>query len=151
MFRNILLVLISLNVLAQTSSSSYRPAYVWDRTRGQGKLWLSWSPERRLGFTQGYLWAYHKGFREACVVYFDTSPPPTIILGEETPLQKCNVRELHYPYIFDHNEAKITAYYEKYPSDVDLPITWLFQAFSDSENKTPEEIHSAWAHSHNHP
>jgi hypothetical protein len=48
-------------------------------------------------------------------------------------------------------EAAVTAYYEKYPSDVDLPITWLFLAFSDQEHKSPEEIHRAWSDHHHHP
>ena len=152
MFRNILLsVLVSLSVVPQTSSSRYHPDYAWDRTGGQGKLWLSWNPERREGFTYGYLWAYHKAFSAACLAYFDASPPPTMTLNlADSPLQRCKLREPDYSKGPDYYEAAITAFYEKYPSDADLPISWLFLAFSDSENKTPEQIHSAWAR-HAHP
>lgn len=154
MFRKILLlalVLASLDALSQTSSSQYHPDYVWDRTGGQGKLWLSWSPERRLGFTEGYIWAYQRGFSDACVAYFDASPPPKMTLDlADSPLQKCKLREPSYSKVHGYYEAAVTAYYEKYHSNVDLPIPWLFLAFSDSENKGPEEIHRAWS-KHEHP
>lgn len=147
MFRNMLLViLVWLTVQPQTSPSQYHPAYVWDRTGGQGNLWLSWSPERRLGFTEGYIWAYQRGFSDACVAYFDASPPLTMTLDlANSPLQKCKLRQPSWAKAHDDYQKAVTAYYEKYPSDVDLPIPWLFLAFSDSENKKPEEIHRAWA------
>ncbi len=151
MFRNILLVLASLGILCQSSSSQYHPDYVWDRTGGQGKLWLSWSPERRQGFAYGYLWAYHKAFRAACAAYFNASPPPEMTLNlADSPLQKCNLREPDYSKGPDYYQTAITAFYEKYPTDTDVPIAWLFLAFSDSENKSPEQIHRAWA-KHDHP
>jgi hypothetical protein len=151
MLRNVLWVLVSLNVLFQTSPSQYHPDYIWDRTGGQGKLWLSWSPERRQGFSRGYLWAYHVGFRQACVAYFEANPPEGFhTLLEDSPDHKCMLRELHYSKGPDDYAAQVTTFYEKYPADVDLPIAWLFQAFSDSENKGPEEIHRAWS-KHAHP
>lgn len=151
MFRTILLF-VSLGVLLQGWPPNYHPNYVWDRTGGQGKLWLSWSPERRQGFSGGYLWAYDVGFRQACLAYFTASPPKSMTLDlKDSPLQKCAVRELQYSKGPDRYAALITDYYEKYPDDVDLPITWLFQAFSEQENKSPEEIHRAWSNHHHHP
>lgn len=150
MVRNILLVLASVGVLLQTPPPQYHPNYVWDRTGGQGKVWLSWSPERRQGFVEGYGSGYDSGYGQACLVYFTVSPARPMHLGEDTSLQKCKERELGYSKGVDYYAGQITAYYEKYPTNVDLPIVWLFQAFSDSENKSLEEIHQAWTR-HEHP
>ena len=151
MFRNIILAVVSVGLLSQIPLSKYHPDYVWDRTRGEGKLWLSWTPERRLGFTEGYIWAYQNGFSNGCVAYFEASPPPHMTLDlSESPLQKCKLREPGYSKAHSYYEEEVTAYYKKYPGDVDFPIPWLFLAFSDSENKSLEEIHRAWA-KHDHP
>jgi len=144
MHRNWLRILLLL-VVCQASSGQYHPPYVVQRTRGDGKLWLGWNLERRQGFAQGYLWAYGPTFQRACLAYYDATPPETSTLDlDQSPLQKCMLGRLNYSKPADYYEAQITAYYKRYPTDVDLPIVWLFQAFSDSENKTPEHMHSAW-------
>ncbi len=150
MLRKALRFLVLLAV-CQVSSGQYHPPYMRDPTPGQGKLWLSWSVERRRGFTLGYLWGYGPAFRQACVAYFHANPPKTMTLDlTQSPLQKCMLCRLNYSKSADYYEAQITAYYKRYPTDLDLPIIWLFQAFCDSENKTPEQMHSAWAR-HTHP
>jgi hypothetical protein len=108
--------------------------------RGEGRLWLSWSPERRQGFTYGYLWSYHQAYTQACIVADELNPGN----GFDLHVQHCFDRELSYPQKLDYYETKITTYYKQHPTDLDLPIDWLFLAFSDSENKSAEEIHSAW-------
>jgi len=145
MLRKAFQVLLLL-VFCEASSGQYHPPYVHDPTPAEGKLWLSWSLERRQGFTRGYLWAYGATFSQACVAYFDASPPKAMTLDlAQSPLQKCMLRELNYSKDPDYYETQITAYYRRYPTDLDVPIIWLFQAFCDSENKTPEQMHSAWA------
>jgi hypothetical protein len=146
-----ILMFLALRVLAQGWPSNYHPYYVWDRMGGQGSLWLSWTPERRLGFAEGFLWAYQEGFDNACQAYFNATPPDTTTAKfEDSALHKCFVRRPNYTKDPDYYAAQITAYYERYPEDVDLPIRWLFLAFSDQEHKTPEEIHRHWA-KHEHP
>ena len=150
--RNVLRALVSFGLLLQTPYSQvppgYHPHYVHERMRGEGKLWLGWSPEERVGFTRGYLWSYHMAYGQACLVSFELAPaqPSELRSLEDSPLQQCMLRELHYSKHSDYYTAKITAFYQKYPTDLDVPIPWLFLAFSDSENKTPEQIHLAWAH-----
>jgi hypothetical protein len=85
------------------------------------------------------------------LAYFNASPPTWMTLDlAKSPLQKCNLRCARYSKDYLFYEAAITAYYEKYRGDVDLPIRWLFLAFCDQEHKTPEEIHRAWS-KHRHP
>ena len=147
----LLLALASVNAHSQGPPPGYHPTYVWDRAGGQGKLWLSWSADERHGFTAGYVWGYQRGFTEACLAYSEANPPAKTTLDlADSPLQKCNLRKPTYSHSAKQYEEAITSYYTKYPSDVDLPIPWLFLAFSDSEHKTAEEVHRAWT-KHTHP
>jgi hypothetical protein len=149
--RSALVLTLLIGFFGQTSARQSPPSYVLDRTAGQGKLWLGWMPAERQSFILGYLWAYHSGFTSGCRVYFDANPPKTLGSVEQSPLQRCMLQELHYSREASSYEREITGFYEKFPSDSDVPISWLFQAFSDSEHKAPNEIHSAWSHGHSHP
>jgi hypothetical protein len=125
--------------------------YEIDRTPGQGKMWLSWSKPERQRFILGYLWAYHSGFSSGCVTYFDNGSTQISLNVEASPLQKCKLHELAYSKNASFYENAITKYYEKYPTDLDLPLSWLMQAFSDTENKSASEVHAAWNRGHSHP
>ena len=148
MFRKTLLLLLffaSVPVLCQGPPPRYHRPYVWDRRGGQGKEWLNWSRERRRGYAYGYLTGYHVAFGAACVAYADASPPATLPADlEDVPEQKCIERRPNYNHGTDYYEEAITNYYKKYPSDLDLPTAWLFLGFSESEHKSPEDMHRAW-------
>jgi hypothetical protein len=147
---SLLLILLACLLFQDVTKQSH-PDYVLDRTPAQGKLWLGWAPAERERFVLGYLWAYHLGFTSACRDYFESSPPPTLSSTENSPLQKCMLQELHYSEDVKHYVRRITSFYERFPGDTDLPLSWILQALSDSEGKTPDEIHAAWSRGHEHP
>ncbi len=134
-----------------SSSSNGSGQYQIDRTLGQGKMWLRWTRPERQRFVLGYLWAYHSGFSSGCVTCFESSSTQISTNVETSPLQKCKLQELTYSKDAAYYENEITKYYRANPADYDLPLSWLMQAFSDSENKSPAEIHAAWMRGHSHP
>jgi hypothetical protein len=138
-------------LLLQTSPTPRHPNYVLDRTPAQGKRWLSWSPDERQRFILGYLWAYHSGFSAACRDYFEISQQKSIGGKTDDLLQECKLQELQYSKDITYYERSITDYYKEFTDDTDLPLAWIIQAFSDSEQKTPADIHAAWSHGHAHP
>jgi hypothetical protein len=138
-------------LLLVPSSSMSETQYPVDRTPGQGKMWLGWSSPERERFILGYLWAYHSGFSSGCVTYFDSNSARISADVETSPLQKCKLQELAYSKDASYYEREVTKYYETYPKDSDLPLSWLLLAFSDTENKSATETHAAWARGHSHP
>ena len=114
-----------------------------------GRTWVNWTSDQQHTFLIGYLEGYHLGFGSACVADFDASPQTTFKLND-SPLQKCKTQELSFSKGLNLAE-EMTTFYKKFPTDVELPIAWLVQAFSDSEHKTLEEVHTAWANGHSHP
>jgi hypothetical protein len=135
----------------QTATMQKQADYVHDRTAGEGKLWLSWTPDEREKFLFGYLKGYGAGFPSGCRRYFAANPPKVISGLSDSPLQSCMLQELSFSKKAADYESQITAFYKSFPVDADLPISWLVQAFSDSERKTPDEIHEAWSHGNAHP
>ena len=148
MFRKSLLLLLlfaSVQVFSQDPLSQHHPAYAWDRIPGQGKEWLSRSREFRRGYAYGYLTAYRLAFSEGCRQYSLVVPPEKMPEGtERSSMNRCVDSEPLYDQVTGYYEEAITAYYKKYPGDVDLPTAWLFLGFSKSEHKSPEEMHKAW-------
>lgn len=145
-----LLVIVFLVALLSSSSRS-SGQYQTERTAGQGKMWLNWSIPKRQGFVLGYLWGYHSGFSSGCVTYFDSSSTQISTNLETSPLQKCKLQELTYSRDASYYENEITKYYRANPTDYDVPLSWLMQAFSDTENKSAADIHAAWMRGHSHP
>lgn len=138
-------------LLLQSGAKQNHPNYVLDRTPAQGKLWLSWSTSEREKFILGYLWAYHRGFSSACQDYFEASPPKTLDNVKNSPLQKCMLQELHYSQSVTYYERRITGFYGKFPDAADESLSWLIQAFSDSEGQTDDELLAARSRGHAHP
>jgi len=134
----------------ESATIRQRPDYVHDRTAGQGKVWLAWAPSERERFLFGYLQGYNAGFASGCRKYFDANPPVSINL-KDSPLQACMLQRPQYSKDIKEYTSQITSYYQEFPGDKDVPIVWLLQAFSDSENKTLQEIHKAWSEGHSHP
>lgn len=150
MLKKSFLLLFSCTLLAQATGSQFHPRYISEKRPGQGKLWLDLPPERRLGFVEGYTFAYHKAHHQACLFAYDLNPGPPLKLGDKSLLQQCNDTDLQFSKSLEYYESQITSFYEKYPTDIDVPLAWLFQALSDSEHKSLEEIHQAWKN-HTHP
>ena len=146
----LLIAVVTAALLVQAPNESHAN-YVLDRTPIQGKTWMSWSEPERERFLLGYLQAYHLGFTSACRNYFEGAPPKTLTSLETSPLQKCMLQELHYSASVTQYERQITDFYNRFPDAHEEPLSWLIQAFSDSERKTPEEIHAAWSRGHAHP
>lgn len=151
MSRYILLAVLTCTVCLQASGPQARPYYFHDRSVGEGQLWLSWIESQRESFVFGYLRGYQTGFTSACLVYSEAAPKNDILDLNHSPLQKCKLQQLVFSKTPNQYAQQITIFYEKYPSDGDVPVFWLIQAFSDSEKKTAEEVHAAWSNQHGHP
>jgi hypothetical protein len=125
--------------------------YPIPRTSGEGHTWLGWNAERRESFVAGFLSAYKLVFRTGCLEYSFADPPKDALDLDKSPLQHCMLQQLSFSKLPDDYAREITSFYERYPSDSNIPTSWLILAFSDSENKTFEQVHAAWTNGHASP
>jgi hypothetical protein len=136
---------------AQTLAPKKDVIYPVPRTSGEGRAWLGWNAEQRERFVAGFLSAYEIAFRSGCLEYSFADPPKDALDLDKSPLQKCMLQQLSFSRLPDYYEHEITSFYEKFPSDSDIPTSWLILALSDSENKTLEQVHVAWTNGHASP
>jgi hypothetical protein len=149
------ILLLSLSLIAssfQDSPPKGHAQYSHYTSTLDGRTWVNWTSNQRQTFVTGYLEGYNLGFGAACIADFDALPQKLTGLNlADSPLQKCMTQQLQFSKGSSHYAEEITTFYEKFTSDAELPVAWLVQAFSDSEHKTLEEVHTAWANGHSHP
>jgi hypothetical protein len=150
-FKKLFLGVSLLALTAQNPVVEKDVRYPIPRSTGEGQRWLSWSADQRQSFISGFLTGYTVGFRTGCTEYSFADPPKDGLDLNKSPLQKCMIQELDYSKMPKDYAIRITAFYERYPADADVPTTWLVLALSDSEHKSFEEIHTAWADGHRSP
>lgn len=151
MAKNVLLTILLCSFCLQDSAIQKHPRYEHDRTGGQGRMWLGWSAQQQHSFVFGYLHGYQLGFNSACLAYFEATPPKTGFNLGNSPLQKCKLQQLDFSKDVEYYAEQISTFYKRIPADDGVPVSWLIQAFSDSESKTLEEIDAAWSNHHSHP
>ncbi len=145
MTKHFVLVAMFTVLAAQTLAPRKKDViYPTPRTSGEGRIWLGWNAEQRVSFVTGFLSAYAIAFRSGCLEYSFADPPKDALDLNKSPLQKCMLQQLSFSKLPDNYAREIASYYEQFPSDIDLPTSWLILAFSDSENKSFEHIHEAW-------
>jgi hypothetical protein len=119
----VLLAIISL-LAAQTLAPNKKDAiYPITRTSGEGHTWLGWNAEQRVNFVTGFLSAYAIAFRSGCLEYSFADPPKDALDLNKSPLQKCMLQQLSFSKLPDNYAREITSYYERFPSDSDLPTS----------------------------
>lgn len=151
MFRKLILSATFLTLTLQNPVSQKHARYPIARSTGDGQRWLSWSADQRQTFISGFLAGYALGFRTGCTEYSFADPPPDALDLSKSPLQKCMLQQLDYSKMPKDYAGQISTFYERYPSDLNVPTTWIVLALSDSENKSLDEIHAAWADGHRSP
>jgi hypothetical protein len=152
MTRHLIAVAIIFSLSAQTLAPKKKDViYPIPKTSGEGHTWMGWNSERRENFVIGFLSAYQIAFRTGCLEYSFADPPKDALDLEKSPLQKCMLQQLSFSKLPEYYAREITSFYERYPSDSDVPTSWLILAFSDSENKTFEQVHAGWTSGHASP
>jgi hypothetical protein len=121
--------------------------YPNDRTGDDGKLWLGWDHAKRQGYVLGYVYGQTRGYRDGCLAFEDAARSNSELNLKTSPLQKCMSKEPQYPKDADHYEAQITAFYEQYPTDRNMPLGEIFRLLSDGRANTLDEIHQSF-HDH---
>ena len=121
----------------------------------RGGEWLSWSPEQRTTYVNGFLMGYATGSHEACDLgdqIFEVGKQHR--LGDEhhpseLPSARCLAR------IDKYSSAKttdsgidygpytdtITEFYRKYPEYQGVPFFKLLKSLSDSKVRTADELY----------
>jgi hypothetical protein len=151
MHKMLIVTMLCFLFFAQASVSKKDVIYPEPRTSGEGQLWLAWNPQQRQNFVSGFLEAYAVGFRAGCLQYSFADPSGEVLDLNKSPLQKCMLQQLSFGKPANAYAEAITSFYNRFPTDSDVPNAWLILAFSDSENKTPEQIDVAWREGHRHP
>jgi len=121
------------------------------KTSGEGRTWLGWNAEQRVNFVAGFLSAYQIAFPAGCLEYSFAEPLKNALDLDKSPLQKCMLQQLSFSNLPDNYAREITSFYERFPSDSDIPASWLILASSDAENKLLDQVHAAWASGHASP
>jgi hypothetical protein len=114
----------------------------------QGAAWVRWDRSARIGFVRGYLSGIHVGYRDGCFLSNDKNASPTALRSTlDSPFAQCLDKALRFSKEPDYYETEVSRFYLTYKSDIGLPLDELLRFLSDSENKTPEEIHEWFASS----
>jgi hypothetical protein len=145
MITKIAVVILLLSPHLQTLTAQRHMGYPIERSPGQGTLWLSLTEPQKQQFVLGYLKGFQLGFRSGCITYFDVNPPKAFSL-DKSPLERCTTEQLSYSNGVEYYTNQITAFYKRYPGDGDVSLPWLLRAFSDSEQKTLQDIDAMGSH-----
>jgi hypothetical protein len=156
MTRIALLLSILLFSLSCSSKPDYSPnpkyrttRFPATRTDSEAKLWLHWSSSERLAFIRGFAVGYQQAHSEVCPVA--TSSPEDS--RQQTSQARCgeqSVKAQRLPdsvnALFFDNELKeysdsMTAFYESYEQDDDVPIMELLQSIV-FQRETPLQVHN---------
>lgn len=145
MARSLSLVLALLFVVIPDSQSQEPRIRTLGTGFSQGRVWLEWTRASRIGFVRGYLAGVHTGCRDACFTATNTKPS----FGPVGPdsLSKCLGTCPRFSGSPEYYEARITAFFSTYKSDVGMPVDEVLRLLSDSENRSLDQIHELYVSS----
>ena len=110
------------------------------RTVSEAKVWLYWSDSQRIAFVRGFVIGYREGNGDGCRMAMDATAAQSAC--------KERMERLPGPFsalVFDDKvtgySKAMTAFYERYPEDDDVPITFLLEWLA-LDQKTPAQVHS---------
>ena len=106
------------------------------RTVSEAKVWLHWSAAERIAFVRGFVIGYEQACREAA-----TTSDSQFSCSERAKRLPPSFSAL----VFDHQVGEysksMTAFYEAYPEDDDVPITELLESLAFNQ-ETPVQVHN---------
>ena len=105
----------------------------------EGKIWLSWRRDARLGFVRGYLTGIKIGYMDGCFAASNDQPSPATRNPVDSQLGRCFSKSLRFSDTPEYYETEITRFFTTYKSDLSLPLDEVFRLLS--EGKTPDQIH----------
>jgi len=110
------------------------------RTSRDGEIWIKWNESRRQGFIDGYIQGRRQGYQKGC------GNAEQILSQKGTSIQsdllaQCLGGGSGFTAPLDRYQEEVTAFYEKYSADREIPMTDVLRFLSDEYNKTPEQIH----------
>ena len=113
------------------------------RTESEAKLWLHWSTSERLAFVRAFVIGYRQGSDEGCQVAERAAQPSLSesICWKQTERLPSTFRALFYDDEVSQYSRSMTTFYESYPEDDDVPITFLLESIV-FEQKTPVQVHN---------
>jgi len=100
----------------------------------EAKVWLHWSAAEWIVFVRGFVIGYEQACREAatasnsqfsCSERVKRLPPAALVLDEK---------------VGEYSKS-MTAFYEAYPEDDDVPITDLLESLAFNQ-ETPVQVHN---------
>lgn len=109
----------------------------------EGKIWLNWDSETRLGFVRGYLVGIRAGNRMGCSSYDKLFGTRTAKSLDEIPISKCLASAPTFSKPPEEYSKTMTSFYQEYPKDTGLNLETLLWLLSDKQAKTRQEV-DAW-------
>jgi hypothetical protein len=106
------------------------------RTMSEAKVWLHWNASERIAFVRGFVIGYDKGCRTAT----DASDSQSIC-REQTKRLPPPFSALVFDDKVGEYSKSMTAFYEAYPEDDDVPITFLLESLA-LDQETPVQVHN---------
>jgi hypothetical protein len=147
-------IVFLLLALVSTSCSfkpDYAPKSAYDSTRfpqtrtvNEAKVWVSWSSSERLTFVRGFLAGYRGGYEHGCDYLI------ALTQSRSSDYDCLSKKPQHLPISdsqallnndYSTYATSMTAFYETYPQDDDVPITILLYNIVFN-NKTAAQFHN---------
>jgi hypothetical protein len=109
--------------------------------RGTGQEWVSWSPEQRGTFIDGFVTGYVMGARRACDVTNDLFEVGKMQRLGKDPSARCSARLELYSKDLQSYTTVLTDFYTQHPNYQNIPVVYLMRFLSDSQFKTSDELY----------
>jgi len=108
-----------------------------------GERWSEWSADTRVQYVEAYVLGHQRGFYEACEVALKANLPETAT--RQRSVEDCQGKNPRYSMNMEDYVDLITNYYRTYPDDLNLDLSELLGAFSDSEHLSIQQVHQYYS------
>lgn len=109
--------------------------------RGSGHEWVSWSPEQRTRFMDGFWTGYVMGTRRACDVTNDLWEVGKMHRIGDNPSARCFARLELYSKDPKLYATVLTEFYTQHPEYQKIPVVYLMRFLSDSRFRSADELY----------
>jgi hypothetical protein len=127
-----------------TPNPAYRSTrFPETRTVSEAKAWLRWRGSERVAFVRGYFIAYRRGVEQGCRLAPEITRPSVRdqACASEMEQLPSRVQSIFLDEEVTRYASAITTFYEDYPEDDDVPISYLIEELR-FVGKSPVEIHN---------
>lgn len=109
--------------------------------RGTGHEWVSWVPEQRLAFVEGFLTGYIAGTRDACnATNYIWEVGKVHRIGDD-PSARCLARLEPFSKDPDSYAKVLTDFYTPHPEYRGIPVVYLMRFLTDREFKEADRLY----------